>query len=1145
MPRLAAALRMPACGFSLPIRARGPALPGCEAITMEGSLGKMGTISNRGALRTILLASAICGTGFTAAAHAQSAPEPGTSTEAENAPQANSIVVTGSRIARPDYVATSPIVSVDSDLIEQSSSVSLEANLNKLPQFSPALTQFDTGQIQPNANTTPGASTVSLRQLGSNRNLVLLDGRRATPINGTGVIDINSIPSAAIQRVEIITGGASSTYGADAVGGVVNFILKDDFTGVDFDGQVSFSPQGGGEEYRMSALVGSSLESGRGNVLLGMEYYKREELLRQDRKSYRRASADPLVPGDEFFLNSNYFSTAANNPFGQAAINAAFPGAPVNIPTTAGIYLNDDGSFWTNTSTTVGGVYYPLLLNYKGGFDEGEKILDTGLLGQNNLERLLSSPQERYSFFAKGEYEIDHWINFVGQAYFARTETRSLSFNTVLLGSTATEIPYDDNVYTGSPFAPQTASFRVSSLLADGVTTNPDFMAGGRYGLNCGPTGGCTNKEVFPVSEAMAALLDSRADPDAPWLANYSLQDFGRRGTINKNNTFQIQLGFEGEIPGTDFTWDVIASHGETTAKTDLVGLISIERFRTIVTSPNYGQNFSAIGNNGARYGATANCTSGLNPLMSSPFSSDCDMATSADAQFENRISQDLVEANLQGGLFELPAGQLRFALGGQYRKNSIEFTSDSSAFEGSSFYETIITFPQASTAGSEAVREIYGELLVPVLSDLPFIEELNLELGYRYSDYDSIGGIGTYKINGEWAPTQWLRFRGGYQKASRAPNLGELFTARTNTLINAADGDPCSLANTTTPNLYGNYSANPTLNPGTATQVQNLCRQLMGATGAAEYYRDGRTDYLQGSQLFTSLLAGASGLQEETAKTYTIGAVLSNLSSSPWLNRFRMSVDYYNIKLTDGISQQGIDSVFRQCFTTQFNPNFEMNAACQRIERDQVDGTQQVVTINFSNQGAVETAGIDVQMDWGITFEDVGIGIPGTFSTNVNFNYLDKFATTPDQIAVPLTDYAGTLGPDSANSVGTQSGSYRWKLFTRFNYAVGPASLSLQWQHKPSIDSVQSATNAVNNYAGAPAYDLFSLTGRYELLDNVAFRFGVDNLFDAKPPYVGYRTDDVLGDGTLPYGQAASPYIANEYDVLGRRFFVGATVSF
>ena len=138
-----------------------------------------------------------------------------TSSDASETVGANQIIVTGSRIARPDYTATSPIVTVDSDLFEESAAINLEANLNKLPQFSPALTQFDTAEIQTNANTTIGIATVSLRQLGSNRNLVLIDGRRGTPVNGTGVVDTNSIPSAAVQRVEIITGGASSTYGAD------------------------------------------------------------------------------------------------------------------------------------------------------------------------------------------------------------------------------------------------------------------------------------------------------------------------------------------------------------------------------------------------------------------------------------------------------------------------------------------------------------------------------------------------------------------------------------------------------------------------------------------------------------------------------------------------------------------------------------------------------------------------------------------------------------------------------------------------------------------------------------------------------------------------------------------------------------------
>ena len=443
-------------------------------------------------------------------------------------------------------------------------------------------------------------------------------------------------------------------------------------------------------------------------------------------------------------------------------------------------------------------------------------------------------------------------------------------------------------------------------------------------------------------------------------------------------------------------------------------------------------------------------------------------------------------------------------------------------------------------------MREIYGETLIPLLRDLPFAQDVNLELGYRYSDYDSVGGISTYKINGEWAPTGWLRFRGGYQKASRAPNLGELFTARTNTLLAAGDGDPCAQENNSTPSGIGNYSASPTLNPTTAAQVQTLCTQLMGAAGAAQFYGPSRTTQLLGSQFFTSLLAGASGLRQENAKTYTIGAVIANLSKSPWLDTLRLSIDYYNIKLTDGISQQGIDSVFRQCFTTAFNPGFDPNTnACQRIERDQVDGTQQVVTVNYDNQGAVETAGVDVQLDWALRFQDVDVPVPGRLALNVNFTYLDRFATTPDQVAVPLTDYAGTFGPSAANAVGTQSGSYRWKLFTRLNYSYGPATLGLQWQHKPAIASVESATNDVSNVAGAPAYDLFNLTGRYEVLENIAIRGGIDNLFDKSPPYVGYFTNDVLGDGVARFGRAASPYDASNYDVLGRRFYIGATVSF
>jgi outer membrane receptor protein involved in Fe transport len=227
---------------------------------------------------------------------AQNEPQPEIPGEETPAPAAsdasggNTILVTGSRIARRDYTATSPIVTVDAALLEQSSSINLEANLNKLPQLAPALTQFGPpegrGDINSTATNTPGATTVSLRQLGSNRNLVLMDGRRGTPVNGTGVIDINTIPSAAIERVEIITGGASSTYGADAVGGVVNFILKDNFEGSPPDAQYGISQRGDGAEYRISGLFGASTGDGRGNVMLGVEHYDREEVKQFSRPWY-------------------------------------------------------------------------------------------------------------------------------------------------------------------------------------------------------------------------------------------------------------------------------------------------------------------------------------------------------------------------------------------------------------------------------------------------------------------------------------------------------------------------------------------------------------------------------------------------------------------------------------------------------------------------------------------------------------------------------------------------------------------------------------------------------------------------------------------------------------------------------------------
>lgn len=1156
-------------------------------------------------LATTAIASSIAISMPATAQNTQAASEDKASSSGE------AIVITGSRIARKDYTATSPIVTVDSELIEKSASINLEANLNKLPQFSPALSQFTAGDVQANANNTLGASTVSLRQLGSNRNLVLIDGRRPTPVNGAGVADLNAIPSSAVDRVEIISGGASSTYGADAVGGVVNFILKKNFEGVNLDGQISTTQRGDGTEYRIAFLMGANIAGGRGNVMMGAERYSRDLIRRKDRPWFQSAYRDPTVGGTQFFLTQSFISFigGAGNPTqpcytayfqggtcggttfapkkdyntGQN-VAATFNGAPLPILNTNSLYINNGGdSFFTNTSTRVGGVYVPELFGYTGPVDGlRRKVTAVGNLADNSIDDILSSSQNRWTFFAKGRYELNDNITAVGQATFARTEVPSLLFFSPPINGFGVAIPHGSNIYLGDPttgIASSVIGGNTSMTQAQlaALPTNLDYMAKGvpgtggvgtgRYGLSCPALGGCTMSQTFPVPTALATLLDNRtganivyngasySPANAPFIANVSTDQFGWRTTDNFTNTFQVMAGFEGTIPGTDFSWDITASHGETVAKSNQSGFVSGQRWRAVMSAPNFGYNSQFFANAalpGARFnGGSASCASGVNPFVTTSWTADCLAAVEAETQNENRLAQDMVEANLQGGLFDLPYGQLRFAVGLDYRRNSIDYTPDSSTTEGSSFLDAVNgIFPQGHTRGTTSVKEAYGELLIPLLAELPFAQALNLEVGYRLSDYNTVGSVGTYKINGEWAPFRWLRFRGGYQKASRAPNLGELYTASTQIFTANSDGDACSRGNITSPVGFANYSANPigqtadlAPNPGDtfgnpdAAKVEALCRQLMGPDGATQYYRPGRT-YSTAGAFLTVQLSGNPNLRAETANTFTIGAVISSPFESAWLRRLRFSIDYYNLSLKDGISQQSPDVPSRFCFSKLYNPNYVVTDACKQLVRDPSTGEPGLLQISYSNLGKVETDGIDVQADWGITFKDVGIPIPGSFTENIQFTYLNHFKTTTDQNVLALVDYAGTLG---GGEVGTSAGSYRWRLLANFGYAVGPFRLSMQWQHKPKVEAAARATDANSQVTGAKPYDLFSLSGSVTVMRALNFRFGVDNLFDTWPVFGGVNRAAVIANGQLPGGS----YNASQYDVLGRRFYLGASYKF
>lgn len=1005
----------------------------------------------------------------------------------------NQIVVTGSRIARPDFDANSPILSVDSAILEQSSTSALESNLNKLPQFTPAKTPTLGGDIQPTAQNTPGAATISLRGIGSNRNLVLLDGRRATPSNASGVVDINTIPAAAIERVEIISGGASSTYGADAVGGVVNFILKKNFEGVELDAQIGINEQGDNFEYRLSGIMGTDFADGRGNISLSFSTNVREKSLQADRSWYRRLWADPSIGGTD--IGSSPFTAIVlgqTNLPDVGVVNSVVDGGTFTNLRNVLIHSDFSGNAFSGfTASGVPGAsaFSPAIDNFRF------KMLDNGQIGSNSVENLLILPMTRYNFYGRGSYEINDHIGIFGQAYFSQVET-----STVQLGAS-----------TRGGWA---------------ATIDPSI-----------------NRQVIPTE--ILQIIDSRPDPTAPVVleARWPIP----RASDTDVTTYNMTMGLEGSIPGIDWTWEVFGSHGETHTNGFQTGFASLSRFRYVMSLPNFGAGMNVTGNpdSGGFGAATATCTSGFNLFLPQTITDDCFEAVGADLKTQSKMRQTIAEANVQGSLFELPAGRLQFALGASYRENDYEYAADTLTTQGRSFLDQAIgLYPSGNSTGFVTAREAYGELLVPIFATGgSFLQSLDLELGARVSHYNTTGTSYTYKVLADLQLTDWLRVRGGFNRAERAPNIAEMFLAPEQTFATASGGDVCSTRNGLA------YSANPDANANWRDAL-TICGQLMEATGDLtadeQYYgADWRAlvaaadpaalralvnqEQVSGaSNVFPSLL-GNENLTPEKADTWTAGLVIRSPLSGV-LDSLRLAVDYYNIKVTDAIGAQTVDIVLRQCFDPGFNPTADFqHPLCAGAARNQSGQLGNVVR-TFLNNGRFQTSGIDVQLDWAF---DLG---PGRVSLNSVVNYLleMKSAELPTD---PLREYAGTQGPTNN---GLNGGSYRYKALTTLGYSIGPASLSVQWRHLPSIRSQTSVLVPTTSQLGVPvSYNLFNLQGSYSLSEDLVLRFGAENLFNKAPPLSGRNPGNVLP--ALPGGG----YDSQNYDTSGRRFYLGANVRF
>ncbi|MES2254987.1 MAG: TonB-dependent receptor [Pseudomonadota bacterium] len=841
------------------------------------------------------------------AAFAQSAPAA--------PPAGETVVVTGSLIARPDYNTATPTVSVTSDTLKQSGQIALEAGLKDLPQFSTS-----TGGAGSFIGGS-GQKNLSLRGLGPQRNLVLLDGRRLLPSNSDGTVDINQLPAGIVGNVEIITGGASAVYGSDAVSGVVNFKTKRPADGLEIAATYGTTEAFGGSQYDVNAIGGLNTADGKGNITFAVEYTRVTHVNWGAIPFYLQSHAGvtPLVQG-QYVGGSNAPSPAAINTY-FAQYGA--PAGSISPSASAGFGFNPNGSLFNVGPNSNNTVY-----NYQPITDSQGRPLNDFLAGSERNRsyyfRGTQNPLERWSSFVKGDWALTNDIHFYGQALYTNYNSIVQSDATV---TSATQIP---TVPLSNPF--------LASLLA----ANPGVQT----------------------------LLNSRANPGAPIQINKRFLGLGGyRTATNANNVYQFIAGLNGVL-GDSMTWDVYASHGQTLNSYSSTGAVRFSIVQQLLNAPDGGASL---------------CAGGFNPFGNNQSSAAC--TAFAAPEFVNRtaLTQDILNADIQGTAFALPAGDVKFALGADYRNISFNFKPDAAVQTGDPF-----TFnPQAPTSGASAVREVFGEALIPIIKDVPFFQSVNLDIAARYSDYVLSGGTNTYKGDIDWAVMDGLRFRGGYERAVRAPSVNELFSGNSTYYANrtvqaGGAGDPCDVRlRGSNPQLLALCLA--TGLPGTAT------------TGIASTYQTNDNQV-------PSINSGNTALRPEKADTMTFGTVYQPEIDSPWFQNASISVDYYNIRVRDAISSLDFNTLVNKCYNLDgSNPSYSAsNFYCSFIGRSASNGQMVNVRTPFANTGGYKTSGIDLEANWLTDIGEVSGWGPdaGTLSFDIVGNYLNSRAD-PGRLAL------------------------------------------------------------------------------------------------------------------------------------------------
>lgn len=1018
------------------------------------------------------------------------------------------IVVTGSRIQRPDLEAAAPVTTLDNEALLSAGNVTA----GSIVQYIPSLFSSTTSDLSATRGTVVGGAQLNLRGLGAIRTLVLVNGRRhVASSSGTAIVDVDTIPSVLIDRVDVLTGGASAVYGSDAVSGVVNYVLRRDFTGVELDAQAGVSEEGDAGRYSLSGAWGIDL-GGRGNITFSAQYRNEQSISYSDRD----------------YLRGNQRLDDDANPalrFQAADLTPALVAAGAFVGQT--ILRNGAARYAITPQTLVDRA----LTAPPRAFLPGRTFSISSALGLIGFDADgdLVADDLNTDFDRNSTNDCDQTFNFNGTGFGCwvvdRETGRVRPFRDGLIAGFANAFGGDGIAVflDNEDILPQveqyngniTANYEVSPAFRP-------FVEAKFVRTKAAVTNNINSfNDTIPIrldnpflppelQAAAAAYLDANPGDAATsqFFISRDNTDFGANRDLIERDTYRLVVGADGEF-ATNWRYEASLNYGRTDESVLTLNRRLEDRFYAAVdavrslggqivcrsslnaasipgTSPFPGYDADPDGD-GIFEPDTFRTNDGtcapLNLFGQGAPSAAAVAFVNPSSLTESSITQFVAQGFIAGtteSWFSLPGGAPGIVIGGEYRRERSEFIPDPLDAQG--FYFESGT--QGET-GRYSVWEVFGELELPLLKDVPFAYDLSLKGAARYSRYDltNTKGVFTWGIDGTYAPVRDLRFRGSYSRAVRAPNITELFgpvTPATFRPIDVCDAGQIGLG------------------PNPAARLAN-CR--------ADGIPVGFTDPL--TARITGLTGGNPLLEEEKSTSWTVGAIVE----PRFIPGLSLTVDYWNYVITDAIQAVAADDIVAGCYDSADFPN---NGFCQLFTRNRTAGPT-FLGFNSFRSGSVNFA----------RFEADGVDFSATYRTRLtsDLRLEARIGGTWNNSVVRFTS---PTDPSASDQFIGEAQQPEWAFTTGIELTHGPASFEWQsfWQSAQFFQGieVEDGDTGFARPNRSPAQWSHNLSLRYEVTDDFTLRAGVTNVTNERPFA----------------SEAAYPVSAR-----GRSFFLGATANF